>query len=199
MYIVRNIYRNSPEYLCLQQAVQAHYFKHYGATPKPSPDFFICLTEVNGRAPGIACVGITFGDSGKLFSEYYLKDSLDLTYQIERARIVEIGAFASFQKGSGAGKYLLNTVLKTLALQNYGLVVLTAIEQVRSILKNIVERIEDMGPAEQKYVQDPSVNWGTYYSHSPRIVVSHLTPPLPYISNLHWGKDSHSLVQHVSA
>lgn len=181
MYMIRNFHRDRPGYRCLQEAVRAHYLKHYGATPQPAPDLFLCLTEAHGGAPGYACAGITYGDSGKLFSEYYLDEPLDQTYALERARIAEVGAFAAFQPGSGAGTYLLNAALKTLALHNYGLVVLTATEPVRQILDRIGPGMEDLGGAEQHRVKDPQVNWGTYYSHAPRVVVSRLSPPQAWV------------------
>ncbi|WP_263262379.1 thermostable hemolysin [Pseudomonas sp. RIT-PI-S] len=83
----------------------------------------------------------------------------------------------AIQNGSGAGKYLLNTVIKTLALHNYGLMVLTATEQVRHILGQIVTNLDDLGDAEPSRVKDPGGNWGTYYAHAPRVVVSRLTSP----------------------
>lgn len=181
MYIVRNFYRDRPGYRCLQAAVRANYLKHYDAAPEPRPDLFVCLTKADGAAPGFACVGITYGDSEKLFSEYYLDQPLDRTYAVNRARIVEVGAFASFQSGSGAGRYLLNTVLRTLALHNYGLVVLTATEQVRHILGQIVTSLDDLGNAEPSRVKDPQVNWGTYYNHAPRVVASRLTSPTSWV------------------
>jgi hypothetical protein len=181
MYIVRNFYQDRPGYKCLQQAVPAHYWKHYKATPEPRPDLFVCLTGAEGAAPGFACVGITYGDSGKLFSEFYLEEPLEHTYAVDRARIVEVSAFSSFQSGNGAGKHLLSTVIKTLALHNYGLVVLTATEQVRQILCQIVTSLDDLGSAEINCVKDPQVNWGTYYCHAPRVVASRLTPPTSWV------------------
>ena len=177
MYIGRNFYKGRPGYRCLQEAVRAHYLKHYGATPEPQPDLFVCLTGANGGAPGYACAGISYGDSGKLFSEYYLDQSLDERYHIDRARIAEVGAFASFHSGSGAGKYLLNNVIKTLALRNFGLVVLTATEQVRQLLIPLVDTLEDLGGADRNKLRDPGVNWGNYYDHGPRVVASRLSAP----------------------
>ncbi|MDF0732070.1 thermostable hemolysin [Pseudomonas entomophila] len=181
MYIVRNFYKGRPGYRCLQESVRAHYLKCYGATPEPEPDLFVCLTGSNGGAPGYACAGISYGDSGKLFSEYYLGERLDERYGIDRARIAEVGAFASFQSGSGAGKYLLNNVIKTLALRNFGLVVLTATEQVRQLLGPIVDNLDDLGVADRGRVKDPSVNWGTYYDQAPRVVVSRLSSPSAWL------------------
>ena len=180
MYLVRNFYRDRPGYRCVQEAVRDNYLKHYGATPEPQPDLFVCLTKADGTAPGFACLGITYGDSGKLFSEQYLDEPLDTSYAIGRAHIAEIGAFASFQSGSGAGKYLLNTVLKTLALHNYGLVVLTATEQVRQILGQIDVSLDDLGHADHSRVKDQRVNWGTYYSQAPRVVASRLSSPISW-------------------
>ncbi|WP_226503118.1 thermostable hemolysin [Pseudomonas sp. MWU16-30317] len=176
MYMIRHFYRGRPGYRCLQEAVRGHYLKHYGATPEPAPDLFLCLTEADGAAPGYACLGITYGDTGKLFSEYYLDQALDRTYGLERSRIVELGALASFRTGSGAGKYLLNAAIKTLMLHNYGLVVCTATGAVRQILDQIVTNLDDLGRAEHSRVRDPHVNWGTYYDQGPRVVASQLEP-----------------------
>ncbi|HDS1679747.1 TPA: thermostable hemolysin [Pseudomonas putida] len=177
MYIVRNFYKGRPGYRCLQEAVRAHYLKHYDATPEPQPDLFVCLTDANGGAPGYACAGISYGDSGKLFSEYYLDEGLDERYGVDRGRIAEVGAFASFRSGSGAGKYLLNNVISMLALRNFGLVVLTATEQVRQLLSPIVDNLDDLGSADKGRVKEPAINWGTYYEQQPRVVVSRLSPP----------------------
>lgn len=182
MYIVRNFYKGRPGYRCLQEAVRAHYLKHYGATPEPQPDLFVCLTGSNGGAPGYACAGISYGDSAKLFSEYYLDQSLDRRYGLDRARIAEVGAFASFRSGSGAGKYLLDNVIKTLALRNFGLVVLTATDQVRQLLTPLVDSLDDLGPADSTRVKDPGVNWGSYYHHEPRVVAARLSAPSIWMS-----------------
>jgi len=88
-----------------------------------------------------------------------------------------VGAFASFHSGSGAGKYLLNNVIKTLALRNFGLVVLTATEQVRQLLIPLVDTLEDLGGADRSRLKDPGVNWGNYYEHGPRVVASRLSAP----------------------
>ncbi|QXI41095.1 thermostable hemolysin [Pseudomonas wayambapalatensis] len=181
MYIVRNFYKGRPGYRCLQEAVRGHYLKHYEATPVPQPDLFACLTGSTGGAPGYACAGISYGDSGKLFSEYYLDHALDERYAIDRARIAEIGAFASFQSGSGAGKYLLDNVIRTLALRNFGLVVLTATPQVQQLLAAIVDNLDDLGLADPRRVKDPGVNWGTYYDQAPRVLVSRLSSPSAWL------------------
>lgn len=141
-----------------------------------------CLTGSNGGAPGYACAGISYGDSAKLFSEYYLDQSLDRRYGLDRARIAEVGAFASFRSGSGAGKYLLDNVIKTLALRNFGLVVLTATDQVRQLLTPLVDSLDDLGPADSTRVKDPGVNWGSYYHHEPRVVAARLSPPSIWMS-----------------
>ncbi|WP_412460109.1 thermostable hemolysin [Pseudomonas sp. SC11] len=181
MYIVRNFYKGRPGYRCLQEAVRAHYLKHYDATPEPQPDLFVCLTGSSGGAPGYACAGISYGDSGKLFSEYYLDTSLDQRYALDRGRIAEIGAFASFQSGSGAGKYLLDNVIRTLALRNFGLVVLTATPQVRQLLAPIVDNLDDLGAADPRRVKDPAVNWGRYYQQAPRVLASRLSSPSAWL------------------
>lgn len=182
MYLVRNFYKGCPGYRCLQEAVRAHYLKHYGATPEPRPDVFVCLTNSNGGAPGYACAGVSYGDSGKLFSEYYLDEELDERYAIDRARIAEIGAFSSFQSGSGAGNYLLDNVIKALALRNFGLVVLTATAQVRQLLAPIVDNLDDLGGAERSRVKDPGINWGTYYDQAPRVVAARLSSPIAWLT-----------------
>ncbi|MEH2921658.1 thermostable hemolysin [Samsonia erythrinae] len=198
MYIVRHYYRGMTEYHRLQMAVRIHYLKHYGATPDPNPDFFVCLTGSDGNVPGYACVGITFGDSGKLFSEYYLNDTLDHTYDVERVKIVELSSLASFCSGNGAGKYLLNTVIKTLTLHNYRIAVLTATEQVRMILHTLVDSFDDLGEAEPTRVKDPKINWGTYYSHSPRVIVFPLAPRAAWVPNSDCATRKHAPAQPLS-
>lgn len=177
MYIVRDFYQGSLGYQSIQQAVGISYFEHYGASPQHSPDVFTCLSNLSGDMPGYACVGISYGDSKKLFSEYYLDDRLDDRYVVDRMRIAEIGAFASFQEGWGAGKYLLANVIRTLAHRNFGLVVLTATKQVRRLLLPIVDNLEDLGGAYHARVKDPRTNWGSYYEQDPRVVVSRLSSP----------------------
>lgn len=150
------------------------HYSHYGATPNPKPDLFYSLTNTLVEGPGHACAGVTFGDTGKLFSEYYIDKKLDEIYSIERSKIAEIGAFSSFTRGIGAGKYLLDLIIKTLTLHNYDLVVLTATKQVRAILHSIVAEVTDLGAATIERVEDPNTNWGTYYNHDPRVVVFRL-------------------------
>jgi len=177
MYIIRDYYLGTPGYRHLQEAVRAHYLQHYGALPEPRPDLFLCLTDSNSDVPGYACLGVSYGDSCKLFSEYYLDRGLDRRYALERARIAEISAFASFRKGCGAGTYLLDNVLKILALRNVGLVTLTATAQVRQLLTRVVDNFDDLGKADPARVKDLSVDWGTYYNQDPRVVAARLSSP----------------------
>lgn len=169
MYIVRSFYPGRPGYRLLQETVRSHYLTHFDANPLPRPDQFVCLTGQDGAAPGYACAGLTYGDSGQLFSERYLDKGLDELYGVERAQILEIGAFSAFQPG--AGRFLLSKLLRTLALQNYQLVVMTATEKVRELLRPLIVDFADHGPAQLHRVQTAEVDWGSYYDHDPRVVV----------------------------
>jgi hypothetical protein len=180
MHVIRNFHRGRAGYRCLQEAVSNHYFKHYNANPVPTPDFFMCLTGDDGAAPGYACAGITYGDTGKLFSEYYLKHDLDELFCVQRSRILEIGSFSSFQVGTGAGTHLLKNIVRMLTLYNYGLVVMTVTDKVYDMLQSFVEDVVDLGLADINKVKKSSIDWGTYYEQHPRVVAFRVDPKKPW-------------------
>ncbi|ALL67625.1 Thermostable hemolysin [Paraburkholderia caribensis MBA4] len=177
MYIVRAFHPGQGAYRQLQQAVKQNYFQSHGARPEPNPDQFWCLTDRNVSLPGYACLGLSWGDSTKLFSEHYVDISLTETYGISRSELIEIGQFSSFE-GKGAGRFLIAQVLQTLAQHQYRRVLMTATEQVRHIVRSLNVEHDDLGVAYQSRVRDRHVEWGSYYRNAPRVIVADLASVL---------------------
>jgi Thermostable hemolysin len=185
MFIVRSFHPGQSAYEDLQLSVSQHFYQHHGACPAPRPDQFWCLTRRDGQAPGYACVGLTWGDSGKLFSEYYLDCSLHEDYEIQRPELVEIGQLSSFGF-RGAGRFLLGYVLRSLALHHYKCALLTATDQVRECLLTLDVDYDDLGEALASRVRDKHIDWGTYYQNRPRVVLVSLRSGLSRMAPLQW-------------
>ncbi len=170
MYMVRGFHPGEQEYTALQHQVYEVFRLHYGAHPNPSPQYFLCLTERDGKVPGHACLGLCCGDRGKLFSEYYLENEVDALYGVKRDEIVEIGQVASYG-APGSGKTLFFYVLCTIASHFYRYVLLTATAKMREIIKALDFTFDDLGPADRNRVLDKTIAWGNYYDHDPRVVI----------------------------
>ncbi|WJV63368.1 thermostable hemolysin [Pectobacteriaceae bacterium CE70] len=170
MYLMKEFHPEETEYQVVKQCVSLHYKDVFGASVQPQPDFFICLTKLDGKAPGYSCLGITTGDKRMLFSEHYINTDLSKQYGVDRGQIVEIGSFCSFSS-NGYGKYILSLALSHLSLHKYQLVIMTATPQVRKILQTLKVCYTDMGVENYSRVPDLNVNWGSYYDNDPRVVV----------------------------
>lgn len=118
MQIVRTFHPGQDAYREIQLAVSQHYYQAHGARPEPRPDQFWCLTDRERTLPGYACLGLSWGDSARLFSEHYLDESLTSLYGLSRAELIELGQFSSFGP-KGAGRYLMASVFRTLAQHHY--------------------------------------------------------------------------------
>ncbi|MDR5755967.1 thermostable hemolysin [Caballeronia sp. LZ035] len=178
MYIVRNVHPGQPAYREVQQAVSQHYYRFYGARPEPTPDQFLCLTELKESPPVHAstvhaCVGLSWGDSSKLFSEYYIDTNLTQQYGLSRRELVEFGQFSSFG-AKGAGRYLMVNAFRMLSQHHYRYVLMTATERVRGIMQALQIDYDDLGCARPSRVRDEHTEWGSYYNNSPRVVMAHL-------------------------
>lgn len=170
MYLLRSIHPGSATYDEVRQAVTDCFYKNHQARPDPKPEEFWCLTGRDGCTPGYACVGLCWGDSFKLFSEYYLDEPIDVIFSVARSEIVEIGQFASF-RGQGAGRFLLSLVLQGLTSRRHRCALLTATQQVRTLLGELGHEFEDLGPAKIERVRDRHIDWGSYYQQDPHVIV----------------------------
>ena len=185
MYLVRSFYPGQSAYRVLQTSVSEHFYQHHGARPEPRPDQFWCLTRRDGQAPGYACIGLTWGDSGTLFSEHYVDRSIHKDHKVQRPELVEIGQFSSFGF-RGAGRFLLGYTLRSLALHRYKCVLLTATEQVRECLATLDVDYDDLGEAFANRVRDKHVDWGTYYENRPRVITVNLRCGLLRMTQMQW-------------
>lgn len=185
MYMVRSFHPGQMPYRDLQLAVTRHFFEHHSARPEPGPEEFWCLTDRDGRAPGYACIGLSWGDGGKLFSEHYLNVTLDELYAVTRPQIVEIGQFSSFG-ARGAGRFLMASALRSLAARQNKRAVLTATEQVRTLIADLGASFDDLGPATLERVRDKHVDWGSYYTRRPRVIAVDLCKGLNCLRQPSW-------------
>ncbi|HDR8922673.1 TPA: thermostable hemolysin [Burkholderia vietnamiensis] len=170
MQIVRTFHPGQDAYREIQLAVSQHYYQAHGARPEPRPDQFWCLTDRKRTLPGYACLGLSWGDSARLFSEHYLDESLTSLYGLSRAELIELGQFSSFGP-KGAGCYLMASVFRTLAQHHYRYVLMTATERVRYIVQSLQIAYDDLGRACVSRVRDRHVDWGTYYDNAPRVIM----------------------------
>lgn len=168
MLVVRSYHEGQPEYAVLQNGVVGQFFVRHKAKPKPRPEEFWSLTGREYPPPGQACLGLSWGDHGQLFSEYYLPDQR-ICDDGERHALVEIGQVASFVRG--AGSKLLELTMAGLAQRNLRYALMTVTAHMRSILENLSIPYKELGIAEQLRCRDAHLEWGSYYQNTPRVIL----------------------------
>ncbi|SEM00834.1 thermostable hemolysin [Xaviernesmea oryzae] len=173
MPIVRSYHDGQPEYAVIQQSVAAHFFQHHKARPQPRPDEFWSLLGPSRSLPGLASLGLCWGDRGPLFSEHYLPGRRICGHQ-DRSALVEIGQVASFEPGSGSR--LLDLTISELAQRNLRHVLMTATAHIRSIVNALGIPATELGVAELRHCRDAHLDWGTYYQNDPRVILLDLQP-----------------------
>ena len=107
---VRVIDRSSLDWEQAEYLVQQTYRRRFDAVIQPNPDrFAVVFRDQDGcGSEMLACAGIKFGEKGKLFSEQYLDEPIEVIMQrqlcepVPRNSIVEIGALASTGRKAGS-------------------------------------------------------------------------------------------------
>lgn len=170
MYQTKMIDCSDPYYSFVKDKAQTHYYKVFEAEPNPEPNCFICL---NDKTTGdlLACIGVTYAASGKLFSEYYLETHIDSIYPINREKVIEISSFCSFYSKLGLGTYIIKNIISMFSARGYEYILLTATDQVKKLIYSLVEEVEILAVADPRKVQNHNINWGTYYTNNPHVIM----------------------------
>lgn len=156
--------------------VQKKYQHSYDAIIDPNPHhFFVALDE---HQEVIACSGITFADSTRLFSEQYLDNDLDSIIQEQchhryaRHEIAEIGSLVSNDKKASL------TIIKMTPLLSWCIgakvLVCTITPKVAGLLKICDIDFQPICLADPNRLQTGPQNWGSYYDSSPSTGLIHV-------------------------
>jgi hypothetical protein len=133
----------------------------------------ISLHETSGTV--VAAVGLRWANDSALFLEQYLMRNVESVLTdlfqrpVERRGIVELGSLAA--KCSGATLYLIGAVAAYMAKRDFDFALATSTDQLRRLFGLLDLELSSLGPARRDTLSDQSRNWGTYYDHTPEVLV----------------------------
>ena len=183
------LYRNAVE------LAQRIYHNAYAATIEPRPSrFVVCIDEGSGNM--VACAGLTFAGSLKLFSEHYMNAPLEdvlkgvFGTEVPRARACEISSLATLERSVGAELVRIVPFLCWFMGQR------ALICTVTSKLKQLIEyqKWPFMAVAAADVSRVPKVegiDWGTYYDTTPDTLVVKLDE-IGHLFNAYCSRYSYS-------
>lgn len=149
--------------------VKQKYLDRHAASIEPAPGYFVVVQDLGGRL--LACTGLTFADTGPLFSECYLDlpveqaASAHFRRDYRRGEIVEVGSLAAADPGAAR---LLMRMMPILANQlGARLVLCTVTPRVRALLGACRLAFLPLCVADGGRVEKPQ-DWGRYYQEAPQ-------------------------------
>ncbi len=156
-------------------AVQNKYRSAYEAQIEPNPENFVVAVE--GDRTILACAGITFAATGKLFSEQYLDTPIETAIQdiwrcqYNRNEIAEVGNLISFDKRASL------SVIKLVPLLAWCMgakaLLCTITPKVAGLLNACDIRFEPICEADPAKVDGGGEGWGSYYANKPTTGLIH--------------------------
>jgi len=123
----------------------------------------------------VAAVGLRWANDDALFLEQYLTRNVESVLSglfqrpVERRGIVELGSLAA--KCSGATLYLICAVAAYMAKQDFDFALATSTDQLRRLFGLLNLELSSLGAARRDALNDQTRNWGTYYDHTPEVLV----------------------------
>lgn len=82
-----------------------------------------------------------------------------------------ISSFCSFYSKLGLGTYIIKNIISMFSARGYEYILLTATDQVKKLIYSLVEEVEILAVADPRKVQNHNINWGTYYTNNPHVIM----------------------------
>ena len=125
-----------------------------------------------------AAVGIRPAETGPLFLEQYLAQPVEqeiglrFRHEVDRDRIIEIGNLVSAWRGSS--QLLFTFLAALLEAIDREWVVFTATWEVEKLLGKMNFNLIPLCQASADKLTASAEQWGSYYRHSPRVLLGHV-------------------------
>jgi hypothetical protein len=172
---VRVIDRSSLDWEQAEYLVQQTYRRRFDAVIQPNPDrFAVVFRDQDGcGSEMLACAGIKFGEKGKLFSEQYLDEPIEVIMQrqlcepVPRNSIVEIGALAS--TGRKAGSELVRLLPMIVWCLGHRFALCTATGELQLLFRRFDINFTPLRDASvNRLPTGGTQTWGSYYDRAPQ-------------------------------
>lgn len=163
----------APDRQLIEDFIMLAYEQEFDASIEVNYPILIGLCDGVGRIR--AAVGMRMANCEKLFLEQYLHLPVEITlgqnlsHQVERNAIVELGSFAS--TGLNMSLYLLGAAAAYLATRGIEFGLVTATDKMNRLFKIFDFHTQVICRAKKHDLLDQAVNWGTYYSCNPKVIV----------------------------
>jgi Thermostable hemolysin len=157
----------------IETFIVSRYEQAFGSAIVVNYPLLISLHETSGTI--VAAVGLRWANENDLFLEQYLARNVETVLSshfcrpIERRDIVELGSLAAVC--AGATPYLIGAVAAYMAKQKFNFALVTSTSQLRRIFSLFDFELSSLGPAQRDALRDQSSDWGTYYEHTPEVLV----------------------------
>ncbi len=164
--------RESRHRSAIESYIAEQFYKEHGARLL---HFMPQLLAMKGENGFCGAVGIRNAKHAPLFLEQYLDKAVEqeissiFQLQIQRDDVVEIGNLVDTLRG---GSYLLFVVLASILYEaGYRWVVCTATRHVEHLLHKMEFESHVLCEAKPEKLQESADDWGSYYTHKPRVLV----------------------------
>lgn len=176
----------APDRQLIEDFIMLAYEQEFDASIEVNYPILIGLCDKVGRIR--AGVGMRVASCEKLFLEQYLHLPVEITlgqnlpHQVERNVIVELGSFAS--TGLNMSLYLLGATAAYLATRGFEFGLVTATDKMNRLFKMFDFDTQVICRAQKHDLLDQAMNWGTYYSYNPKVIVGSIQQCLTAVLEL---------------
>jgi Thermostable hemolysin len=167
---------DSPDREQFEQCVSEKFSESYGARIQQFLPYLLGLMSQANKISAV--VGIRPAESGPLFLEQYLpypiEQQIGLLYHdvVARHDIVELGNLVSAWRGSSHMIFLYLAALLGRTKREW--MVFTSTREVEKLLAKLNYTPVVLGDADPEKLLGPREIWGSYYEHTPRVMLGHV-------------------------
>lgn len=197
----------APDRQLIEDFITLAFEREFGASIEVNYPILIGLCDRAGRIR--AGVGMRMASCEKLFLEQYLDMPVEITlgqnllHQVERNVVVELGSFAS--TGLNMSLYLLGAAAAYLATRGFEFGLVTATDKMNRLFKMFDFHTQVICRAQKHDLLNQAMNWGTYYSCDPKVIVGSIQQCLAAVlesdtirNNSRRRATLHSIINQVS-
>lgn len=136
------------------------------------------LSLENSNKEVISAAGFRPACNENLFLEQYLDESVETLLSgffrrsIQRESIIEVGNLASDCPGSS--RLMIMSMTSLFEQQGFEWVVMTGTNELLNIFRNLKLQPIPITQAEASRLCDKQSNWGSYYTHDPRVMAGNI-------------------------